>query len=319
VNANRVVIVSILLSFFVSGVVSADERDQFNQIRALLSQRKLDEADEQLAAALETHPDSSRLRSLHYSFYVYLNRADRPLDAARHAEANVDVRLGNLKRSPRTASSFAQQLGYVTSAYLKAEQADVAFEKHAEAINKVKELLEERESAELATLIVDLRARKALLLQAAGEEEKARELLDEVQSEAAMAFKKAPESTVAVLTLARVLGVRAELEPAGDAQLGATQEQLKLLAEQARQHSSDDALVTAYYDAAMLGLYSLMRTDAIAAEKELATLREFLASLPTGRGGSIASLVTSSKRTLSSIERRIGSANLPSRWKQRLG
>ena len=163
-------------------MISDDAKDFVRCLRQLLSGGKLDEAERLFESAIEAQPDSARLKSLHYMFYIYLNRAGRTLDAARHAEANVDVWLENLSRSPQMAASFPRQVESVTSTYTKLGKNDAAIQKLDDIVDKVGKLLAQRESAEVAALAVELRASKSLLLAEAGKEEEARAVITRLEN-----------------------------------------------------------------------------------------------------------------------------------------
>lgn len=203
-------VLSLTLLLISSSLALADETEQYNEIRTLLSSGKLDAAEKSFASAIEASPDSARLKSLHYLFYVYLNRAGRSLDAARHAEANLDVWIGNLSKAPQMATSFSRQVDNVTATYAKLDKHDVAIQKLDETVDKVGKLLAERESAEFAALVLELRARKSLLLADAGRDEEARELLDSVRKVAEEAFATSGDDPSAALALASVLSVQAQ-------------------------------------------------------------------------------------------------------------
>ncbi|MBI2479614.1 MAG: TlpA family protein disulfide reductase [Planctomycetia bacterium] len=279
----------------------ADDTAQYNEIRQLLSSGKLDEAEKSFASAIEASPDSARLKSLHYLLYIYFNRAGRTLDAARHAEANVDVWLENLARSPQVASSFTGQVDSVTSAYAALNQHDVAMQKLDDIVHKVGKLLAVNKSPEVAALAVELRAAGA------GKNDEGRVLLDSVRKEAEAALAANPADTSAALAVANVLAVNADFESAGEAADAARKEHLDFLAEQAKAHPSNRTLVSTYLNAETLALSGLLRSDAIQAERELASLREFLASLDRDNP-QIQALIQSSERGLSSLAGRIAAA-----------
>lgn len=302
-------VLAVTVLFVAVAFVQANEAEQYNEIRQLLSKGKLDEAEKSFAAALEAHPESARLKSLHILFYSYLNRAKRPLDAARHAEANVEFWLDNVSRSPRTATNLARHVGYVTSSYTRLEKHDVAIQKLDEVVGKVETLLEEKESVEVAALVTQLRASKSLLLVGAGREDEARALIDSVRDAATTKLEANPDDLSAALGLANVLSVHAELESKGEKAAEAQKEHLDFLTEQAKKRSSDYTIISAYYSAQLSALSNLLRSDAAQAEAQLDVVREFLASLNTNNR-QIASLVKSSERTFSSYERRIESAKV---------
>ena len=300
-------VLSLAFLFVGSAFALADDTAQFNEIRQLLTTGKFAEAEKSFAAAIEANPDSARLKSLHNHFYFYLNRAGRTLDAARHAEANVDMSLESLASVPQLASQLVRQVDSVTSAYAKLNQHDVALQKLDGIVDKVRELLAKEESAEVAALVVELRARKSLLLAGAGRNDEGRALLDGIRKEAEDAFAANADNPSAVLALANVLAVRAQFETDGEAAAAASQEHLDFLLEQAKAHSSSYPLVSAYYSAQMTALSNLIRTDAARAEGQIASLKQFLASLDKGNQ-QIQALVRGADRGLTSLEARIASA-----------
>jgi thiol-disulfide isomerase/thioredoxin len=301
--------ISMMLLFVGSAIVQADEKEQYNQIRQLLNTGKLDEAEKSFETAIEAAPDSAQLKSLHYLFYIYLTRADRTLDAASHAEANIDVWLGNLARAPQVAQNFSSQVDNVTSAYVKLEQHDVALQKLDDIVSKVSALLADKKSAEVAALAIELRAKKSLLLAQAGKNDEGRALLDSVRKEAVAAFSAHADDPSAALALASVLAVRTQFEATGDAAAVASKEHLDFLTEQAKAHSSSYPLVAAYYSAQFSALSRLIRSDAVEAENQLASVKEFFSSLDKSNQ-QVQNLVTSAERGMLSLERSIASAKV---------
>lgn len=298
---------SILLLLVGSTFAQADDTEQYNDIRKLLTTGKLDEAEKSFESAIEVSPDSARLKSLHYLLYFYLNRAGRTQDAARHAEANVDVWLTNLARSPQMANGFISQVNNVTSAYARLEQHDVALKKLDDIAGKVEKLEGAAESAALSSLVLELRARKSLLLAAAGKTDEGKALLDEIRKDAEAAFNASDDNAAAALALANILSVRAQFESDGDGADAAKQEHLNFLAKQAKAHPTDLPLVSTYVNTQTSALSGLARSDATQAEGELASLREFLASLDKD-DQQIQSFVRLSERGISSLEGRIAAA-----------
>lgn len=155
---------SVVLLLVGHAFVRADDAEQYNEIRQLLSSGKLEEAEKAFTLAIEAAPDSARLKTLYSHFYFYLNRAGRTQDAARYAEANVEMWLDNLARSPQMAPNIWRQVDSVTTAYVRLGQHELAVQKLDEIVDKVEALLAAKESAEVTALLVELRARKALLL-----------------------------------------------------------------------------------------------------------------------------------------------------------
>ncbi|MCA9145975.1 MAG: TlpA family protein disulfide reductase [Planctomycetaceae bacterium] len=298
---------SVVLLLVGHAFVRADDAEQYNEIRQLLSSGKLEEAEKAFTLAIEAAPDSARLKTLYSHFYFYLNRAGRTQDAARYAEANVEMWLDNLARSPQMAPNIWRQVDSVTTAYVRLGQHELAVQKLDEIVDKVEALLAAKESAEVTALLVELRARKALLLASAGRTDAGRELLQSIQERAEAAVAMNGSDTSAILTLATVLSIRAQLEAGGEAGEAASKEHLNYLATQAQTHPASQAIVSAYLAAKTLALSHLVRSDAALAGTELATLREFLASLDK-ENQQIQNLIKTSERGLSSLESRIAAA-----------
>jgi len=301
----RAAVLFAVLSLVASAWAVADENRQFIEIAQLLNKRQFDEAEKQFEIALREYPDSLQIKRLHRLFASGLNAAGRPLDAARHADADVEVWLGVLAQSPQAATGFAGAVTYAGANYVQAGQLETAMERLAAAVEKVEALRQQQDSPELAALVTQLRAQRPLLLSVAGKKDEAQARFAEILSEATKEFEAHPDDVSKTLALASVLAARNEME-SGPAKDAARQEHLSFLAQQAEKQGRFP-IVSAYYSAAMSELGSLMRSDAARAEEELAKLEAFLTSLKS-EDGQVETLVANSKRALSSIKSRIEAA-----------
>ena len=297
-------VLSVVLLLVGHTFVRADETEQYNEIRQLLASGKLDEAEQSFKAAVEANPDSTRLGTLNNHFYFYFNRAGRTLDAARYAEADVDRALNNLVTTPQLVTNLVRQLENVTTAYTRVDQRDVAIQKLDDVVTKLSALPAEKKSPAISAVIVELRAKKSLLLAGAGKNDEGRALLDSIRKEAEATFTANADDATAALALASVLAIRVQFESGSEAASAASKEHLSFLSEQAKAHPASLPLVSAYYNAQATALSRMTRTDAVQADTELASLREFLASLDK-ENPEIQSWLRLSERGLASLQGQI--------------
>ena len=301
---NLLVAVALLLP----AVALADETEQYNKIRTLLGQSKLDEAEKLFEAALSENPDSTRIKSLRYMMYFYSARAERNDAALGHISAYVDDRLATLEASPSAAGLLQRYVDILLTAMKDNDQEAASFAKLDEIAAKVDKVNEQHEQKDAQLLLASIlmRNRQITFLAESGKVKDAGKLLDKRVVEAKKAVAEKPDDTVAKLKLI-LLGkalseLLADTDPAASAEV--RDKYISQLIEAAKQYPESAVLTVAAINNGIATAGSLSRKSPLEAEKLLAQLKEFATSLDSDNAV-VKSSLASLERSTASIERSI--------------
>jgi thiol-disulfide isomerase/thioredoxin len=282
----------------------ADETEEYNKIRTLLSGGKLEEAEKAYEAALADYPGSSRLESMGYMFYLYADRDGKHDVALKYLEKHVDGQVAKLADNPRLVQNLPYYVDLLLAAYPAAGKSDAAGGK-LDAIVAAVEKAAEGGDANLALGMRDLR-NKQITLRAESNQDEARKLLASRLAAVQKALEAKPDDTAARLDRLYLLKAESELlESTSTDQAGAARD--KFLAEllaAAKEHTGDVPLVVAAIDNYSSAAGELSRKNAYTAEKLLASIKEFAAKLET-KDDVIAGRLDNLERMAASLERAI--------------
>jgi thiol-disulfide isomerase/thioredoxin len=249
--------------------VAAEEADLFDEqkfmldFRALLAKGDLDEAEKQLASALEGHPDSVRLPLLHSTAYTYFRRANRREEAFRHLDAYVDHQMKAAVQNDRNAESFSRILGTLVDEGSSLGGTERAFAILDDYAQRAKE---RNGSAEGVLAAID--SQRILQLGKANRVDEAQALLSDRLSAATEALAKSPGDAALILRKAAALKDRLNLESIiGDGDADAAWTELSdFLFTQAKEHPDARAVRQRFETEHLNRAAPLARTDPDAAE-----------------------------------------------------
>ena len=285
---------------------SADESELYKQIREHLTKRDANAADKALTAALKEHPDSPRLKSLHYSlFTAYMN--SRKYEAGRkHLDTYINYRLEQTRENPRNGRFLANSVRYIRAAYTRSGLADRVLPRFDEIITAVESIVVANKTHELDATLADLRGEKLQYLVSTNRAADAEKLLNTELDSARKALQEKPADVGVALRLINLMRLRPMVvsKTAPEKEDDARQALQNLLNAQLQKHKDNPQMVSAYLSSQSREINSLSRKNPDAAEKVLAATREFIESVKS-ENASIKRLITDSRRTLSGYERTI--------------
>jgi thiol-disulfide isomerase/thioredoxin len=303
---------SILLALLACGLAvtaRADETEEYNKIRGLLSENKFEEAEKLYETALQEYPDSSRLESMAYLFYLYANRDEKHDVALKYVQRHVDRLLQQTSDNPRLAASLSSYVNVLLEAYQKAGKADEAPAKLDAIVSTVNRIADGGVDAALAAR--DLRNKQVTLLAESGKADEARKLLEARSAAAGKAVEEKPDSAAAQLDRVYVLKAESELEAATDgAQAEAARDKfLAALLEAAKAHKDDAALAAAAIDNYVSAASGLSRKDPYAAEKLLTAIKEFAGTVKS-EDAALTNRLSTLERSAASLESAIAAGKV---------
>jgi thiol-disulfide isomerase/thioredoxin len=240
-----------------------DERNLISEIQLQFARGEFDAGQEQLKAAIEQHPDSSRLKSLHQFAYIRLRSAGRMEEAFEHLKAYVDYEMTATAKNGRYWESFPLRLGML-----------VAFANQLGGPERATGLLDEfvKRAEELeganGQLLQGVDAQRAIHLARMGRTDEARAIVDAQVTAADEALAQAGDDANSILRKATALSNRLALESAtqgGDPNAART-ELLDFLLAQSQEHPDARAVVGRFQSEHLKAARTLARTDPDAAE-----------------------------------------------------
>lgn len=303
-------------------LAAADEAEQVKQVRDHLTKNNVDAAEESHRAALKEFPDSTQLKSLHYSLFSAQYRAEKFSAAADHAGAFLDYQLELAGKNPASVKFLPTYVSNAAMAYDKAGKSDVSRERFDRTIARIEALIKDKSSPELLTALADLRGGKILWLGRSGKTAEAEKLLAAELTAARKAFDADSANPATVLRLGGALKVQNQLVDDSDAEQEAAtrDEYLAFLTEQAKKHTENAPVVSAYLDGHLAVSGSIAYTEPAAAEKLLQGVQDFVKSLDPP-AGALKTRLKSLDIQVKSVERAIetgkthvsliGTASLP--------
>ncbi|MEX0939185.1 MAG: redoxin family protein [Pirellulales bacterium] len=278
------------------------EQELIQDLQSLLQANNIDEAEATFQQAIQQYPDSDLLKNLRATLYSYQTRAGNHLAAAEHLSAYIQDRIPMAAESPELASSLPSLVNVALSAYERAEKMD-------QGLAWLDQAIEQARGADAPAVVSALMGQKIVALASAGRQEEARKLIDEQLAAARKAVEASPDSPEAVAALAEAMSAEVELLTAvgSEQESEARQKLLDFLTEQAKKHSNDATVVSAYLQAHMEAVANLARTEPKQAQELIAKVNEFTGALETD-DATIQSRIMSIEQAFQQMQRTIEAA-----------
>jgi len=280
------------------------ERDLYNELRALFSTKKFDEAAELIEKGLEQYPDSAILSSQRYTLYRYLAMNDRAAEGLPHFEKYVDEMLARPVTTAAMTTNVGNFVGRLLDAYLAAEQSDKATAK-VEAF-----LAAAGEKEDPEALVGTLNGQKAILLAKLDKVDEGKKLLEEQIAMAKKALDETPDDVGAISLVVARLKDAVALETAIDSEeIGArSDELLAFLKEKATAHADQREIVSQYLQELYAKASAISRSEPEESEKLAQSIEDFLTTHFEGEEKAQEKEALSRRFNLEMLRRRIEAA-----------
>ena len=242
----------------------AEEREAFDEqkfrteFQLLLAQGEFDEASKQLKEAIEKHPDSERLRSLHATAYSHLRRAGRNEEAFEHLKAFTDYQMKEVAEGGTSVENFSQFLATLTDVGTQLGGSDRALAILDDYAQRAQEL--DGRSGEVLDAID---TQRALELGKANRVDEAQALLEKQVDAAREAVEQNPNDTDSILRMASALKNRFRLESVieGGDPAASSSELLDFLFAKAKEQDDSRAVVRRFAEEHLNRAAMLARTE----------------------------------------------------------